>query len=63
MVAAAGKITVLAVAEDHPNRLVIKVVGMVVAMLHIPDKNNQVFVKTISIVNDIDNKEKYYWVE
>jgi hypothetical protein len=60
--AVVGKITILAVAEDHPNRLAIKVVGMVVAMLHIPDKNNQVFVKTISIVNDIDNKEKY-WVE
>lgn len=58
----AGKTTILAVVEDHPNRLAIKVVGMVVAMLHILDKNNQVFVKTISIVNDIDNKEKY-WVE
>lgn len=37
----AGKTTTLAVVVGHPNRLVIKVVGMEVAMLHIPDKNNQ----------------------
>jgi len=48
----AGKITILAVVVDHPNRLAIKVVGMEVAMHHIPDKNNQVFVRTISIINE-----------
>jgi len=48
----AGKTTILAVVVGHPNRLVIKVVGMEVEMLHIPDKNNQVFVRTISIVNE-----------
>jgi len=47
-----GKTTILAVVVDHPNRLVIKVVGMEVATPHIPDKNNQVFVRTISIVNE-----------
>lgn len=37
---------------------------MEVAAHHIPDKNNQVLVvRTYSIVNDIEDKEKYYWVE
>lgn len=53
----AGRTTILAVVVDRLKWLAIKVVGMEVAMLLMPDRNKQVLVRTISNVNDIDNKK------